>query len=194
MSRSSKALPLVAAACALALAACGSDSKSNSSPDRTVAPRVSTNGGGDKDSGAGEVKPELVNTGEDFDAIARSFVARRNWLNQNPDPELVDDHISPDCPCFAPFRDLLADLQTNGHRARGDQVVVKSTKLVNRPAEDIAHVYVVLEPDDLALVDREGKVLVDPDADRSPVGVLYILKSVEGEWFLYQEEELGAPE
>lgn len=60
--------------------------------------------------------PVLVNTGENWEAIARSIVAYRDWLFLHPDPGLLDEIMLPALSSYADTKLGLTNLATKGWR------------------------------------------------------------------------------
>lgn len=138
------------------------------------------------------VEPELVDTGEDLEAVVTSFEAYRNWLFRNPDPAKVDQFVSTACACHASITGRLQQYADKGYRVRGDLGSPVSVTVLNRITSDLVQVRVVLEPGDMTVIDSSGDPILKPTGDAPNSVVLYDLARVDGVWRITGETALGA--
>jgi len=106
-----------------------------------------------------EAPPELMLTGEDFDAIVRSHEAYRDWLYGHPDPDLLDAIYHPECECYADESRLLGHYEDQGQWWISDPTSVVSVEVVDDFAADVRVLHVIRErvaPS--MLVDASGTV------------------------------------
>lgn len=146
---------------------------------------------------AGEAPPELHLVGDDYERLARSHVAFRTWLFRNPDPELLDEIVHPECECYVEKELLASYVERDLHWTGNDQgIVVHDVKVVDDLARNLVHLQVVLErPAPGELVDADGNVhnRVEP---RAPwvEDLVFIREDAESPWQLRDFTDRGPVE
>lgn len=135
--------------------------------------------------------PELVNTGEDFDAIVRSFLAYGEWLSVHPTPELVGEIYRSGGPAWSHLHAALTELKGRGFRTDGENpAVVTETRVVERPNNDLAIVYVVIDNPAYSVIDEDGDVVERAAADPL-TSWAYELRRADGRWLVENRTVLG---
>lgn len=139
--------------------------------------------------------PELVNTGEDFDAIVRSFVAYGEWLSVHPEPDRVSDVYREGSPGWERLHRALTDLQQNGYHTDGATPgSITETRLLERPGPDIAIVYAVIDNPPYDVVDVAGNVIEHAEGDPLRSYAFELRRQADGRWLAENRTELGVVE
>jgi len=145
--------------------------------------------------------PALATTGDNWDQIMRSLDDYSNWMFEHPDPALVGNYATTDCPCFAPLKTSLADYEAKGQHFMGpdDKIDRVDLSAVVVPAgASVAQaqrvsLYVVSESLANGLIDSAGQVLQRSVA-KPPVGYSIDLQLAnDGRWYVRQVVCLGTP-
>lgn len=167
------------------------------SPTPTVAESPSPEPTEDPAPEAGGPPPELHLVGDDYEQLARSHVAFRNWLFRNPDPDLLDQIVHPECECYVEKELLASYVERDLHWTGDDQgIVVHEVKVIDDLARNLIHLQVVLErPAPGELVDAAGNVhnRVEP---RGPwiEDLVFIREDAESPWQLRDFVDRGPVE
>lgn len=137
-----------------------------------------------------EAAPRLVNTGEDFGAIIRSFIAHQDWVAAHPDPVALTETMAESCPCLVPSQKNTEELKTKGWRYEaGVGTEVQQVK-PNPVTADVVDVFVVLRYPERKVLDSTGSV-VKVDPPEPPTSYFYTLRrGGDGRWRI-TEIELG---
>lgn len=191
----------VLVALGLALAACGGDDDGDAVPvttttadagDATTTTTGSTAATATTTFAQADTPPPLVNTGEDFDAIVRSFVAYGEWLSVHPDVERLDDYVRRDSQAWRELEPAFAELIDQGWRTAGETPgVVHETRVLERPGPNLAIVYLAIESPSFRIVDAAGRAVRDVPAEPT-TGWAYELRREEGgPWLLESRTVLG---
>ena len=145
--------------------------------------------------------PPLATTGDNWDQIMRSLDDYSNWMFEHPDPSLVANYATTDCPCFATLQTSLAGYRAKGqHFAGPDHQVdrVQLSAVVDPPGANAERarrvsLYVVSETLANTLVDTAGQVL-QRSATKPAVGYSIDLQLAnDGRWYVRQVVCLGTP-
>lgn len=142
--------------------------------------------------------PQVVTTGEDFDAIVRSHKALENWVYQfDPDPRwapvLVDPGFIDEVGGFQRVRNSLALLQAAGQRHEVGRLRTLKVDVSSRVNEDHVLVYVVLEASPGRIIAADGTAVEDLPG-LPPTGYMeQWLRRDDGQWHLVQSDALGPP-
>lgn len=140
-------------------------------------------------------KPELRNTGEDFNDIVRSASALEDWAYQyDPDPKYLPLIKHPECECYKEAVDGLASLKATGRHHDSPGVKVHKVILRDRPRPELVTLYVIIEGLPGAIVDQEGKTTkIRPPL--APTGFLeHWVRGEDGRWRTYDSTLLGPPD
>jgi hypothetical protein len=143
-----------------------------------------------------EAPPELMLTGEDFDAIVRSHEAYRDWLYGHPDPDLLDAIYHPDCECLADERLLVGSYEEQGRWWIGEPTHVRSVEVIDDFAPHVRTLRIVLErTTEEQLVDSSGVVheRLDPRGPWVEENV-YLRRDESAPWLLRSYLDLGSQE
>ena len=102
----------------------------------------------------------LDNQGEDFDQIIRSLVDRWNWLQQNPNAQLVSQIAERECPCYPIISRQLQELSEKRwrHSSEDSGLQILSVKVFNR-GKDIVSLEVRERRMAEIILDEEGHVI-----------------------------------
>lgn len=132
----------------------------------------------------------LVNTGEDFSAIIRSFIAHQDWVAAHPDPAALTETMAESCTCLAPSQKNTEELKAKGWRYEpGIDTEVREVK-PNPVTADVVDVFVVLRHPERKVLDSAGRV-VKIDPPEPPTSYFYTLRrGGDGRWRI-TEIELG---
>jgi len=134
--------------------------------------------------------PELVNTGDDFDAIYRSLDEYGNWLlAHNPDVALIGNIVPVGTEYFKTYEDDLAILNREGLRlylAPSDAERIDLVDLV----DEFASLLVTHVEADLVIVDSAGAVVDRARVPRRLRSVLMV-RDGAGYWRLVSLEPAG---
>jgi hypothetical protein len=145
--------------------------------------------------------PTLARVGRDWPAVVAGLDNYLAWLFEHPDPSLVGNYATPDCPCFSAIQTTLADYQATGQRRltngdKVDQVRLTAVIVPSQGRSDSAvdlSVYVTQEGVANALLDRHGQVLQRSSAS-GPVGYdVELLLGPDGQWRIRHVLCLGTP-
>lgn len=125
--------------------------------------------------------PELVNTGDDYEAIAKSLLGYIAWLKRhNPDPELLDEVIVNGTDVYRRARDNIAALMDQGFRYYDvdqqfevDVVTVDGDRVSCLVGEQLAAEQ---------LIDSEGRVLEERRSQGRREEVLLLMRGATGRW------------
>ncbi|MEZ5171868.1 MAG: hypothetical protein R3A49_14170 [Acidimicrobiia bacterium] len=128
--------------------------------------------------------PEIINTGDDFEAMYRSFNEFINWLAANPDPtiEMVDVIYSPRGPAYEIQHDQLEENIAGGYHAadRIQEIVsIEDRGPRDGPAGSVIYDLVVTHrfpPVDF--LDRDGAVI---RSRREPYETRFLISLLEDE-------------
>jgi hypothetical protein len=143
----------------------------------------------------------LATTGHNWDQIMRSLDDYSNWMFEHPEPALVGNYATTDCPCFATLKTSLTSYQAKGQHFTGpddklDRVELSTVVVpAGASAEQAQRVslYVVSETLANTLVDSSGRVL-QRSATKAPVGYSIDLQVAnDGHWYVRQVVCLGTP-
>ena len=144
--------------------------------------------------GVAEQPPELVNTGENWDAIVRSMVAFNNWLYMHPEPELLDTFQLRSVPGYADAKLGLTNLATKGWRYDPPRVTaaVEIVRLNNRVNATTAAVFVRFGPaPQYRVVDQAGNEVANQPATTVGNSVIWTLsQQADGKWYLADVDAL----
>ncbi len=135
--------------------------------------------------------PELVNTGEDFDAIVRSFFARLDYMSlHDPSLEQLGEFVTPDCLCMEDYR-LAAEDLIGVEFVDYPPIDVETTRVSSRISDDLVVVWVLTRRDAVTLHDPAGAVTTyepwGPDASL----VSLSLDGASGVWRIAGIERIG---
>jgi hypothetical protein len=111
--------------------------------------------------------PPLLNTGEDWDTIARSIVAYNDWLYAHPHPELLDQIIDPSNRDYANTKLGLTNLATQGwhYDPPLPPTVVQHVEMTTRMSPNRVGVVIRYgSAPEFRVVDQTGKVVQDTPA------------------------------
>lgn len=138
-----------------------------------------------------EPAPPLVNSGEDFDAIIRSFIAYQDWVGAHPDPAALTETMAETCPCLAPSQKNMEELKAKGWRYEpGVDTEVQQVK-PRAVTGDVVDVFVAIRYPEREVLDSAGRV-VKTDPAEPPTSYFYTLtRGGDGRWRITQIE-LGA--
>jgi hypothetical protein len=191
----------------LLLAACGDDG--GGSGAGTALPTTTANAGDDPTTSTAadesttsttatttfaqaDDPPTLVNTGEDFDAIVRSFVAYSSWVTAHPDPTLVSTIVRPDSPAFGEMEPYVAQIASSGYRTDGlNPSSVRETRVLERPGAALAIVYVVTDNPAYTLIDESGEVVQEIAEDLGVAAAWELRRGGDGRWLIENRTVLG---
>ncbi|HUP70362.1 MAG TPA: hypothetical protein VM142_11170 [Acidimicrobiales bacterium] len=134
--------------------------------------------------------PALVNTGDDFAAIIRSFVAYQDWVGAHPDPALLGETIDSSCPCLAPSQQNMAELKAKGWRYEpGVDTEVQEVK-PRTVTGDVVDVFVAIRYPERKVLDATDRVVKSEPAE-PPTSYFYTLRrGGDGRWRI-TEIQLG---
>ncbi|MDQ6724979.1 MAG: hypothetical protein M3066_02215 [Actinomycetota bacterium] len=111
--------------------------------------------------------PPLLNTGEDWNAIARSIIAYNDWLHVHPHPELLDQIMVPTDKDYADTKLGLTNLATKGwhYDPALPPTDVQHVEVSTRISPTRVGVVIKLGPaPQFRVVDPTGKVIQDTPA------------------------------
>ncbi len=135
-----------------------------------------------------EEEPELVvptpdTSGRDFERIVHEINEFRNWLYQNPDPELLDIIYHPDCDCYEEARAVLERMARDGLRLDGPWIAIERIELVeNFPA--VARVEVSLTRHEVSVVDDSGQSVETLDRHEPALQSVSLVQAAAGGWVI----------
>lgn len=157
------------AAVGLVLAAgCSSDSDSNAAPTATLA------------------KPTTTTTSttiplDDFDAVMRHILTRRDEAYEQNKPEYLDEIYLPECKCLEGEKAEIGKRIAEGVHTEGERLRVLKVELVNRIGDSVAVVRVIYEQGPHRLVDRDGNTVRDQGTE-PPTSLIFSLALDDGRW------------
>jgi hypothetical protein len=128
-----------------------------SDPSPTESP-VSDGHGEDRGDPTPLAVPTPDTTGRDFDRIFREISAFRDWLYENPDPDLVSFVFAEQCACYESARDQFEELRTSEMRFDSEPTTVHEVHVIEEGRSEVV-LEVLLESGHQRLVDRSGEVL-----------------------------------
>jgi hypothetical protein len=189
------------AAVGLLLLGCGDDDGDDAAPTATSAPSertttteatTTTSATATTTFAQADDPPPLVNTGEDFDAIVRSFLAYGEWVSVHPDLDRLDDVFRRDGPAWQELAPVFSQLIAEGWHTNGDNPgVVHEARLLERPTDGAAIVYALIESPAFTIVDGAGSVIEEREAI-PPTGWAYELRqNGDGQWLIESRTVLG---
>lgn len=136
--------------------------------------------------------PPLVNTGEDFDAIVRSFGAFASWLTAHPDTDRLSLFVRSGSPAWDTFEPYYADLAANGWRSDGSSPsTIRETRVLQRPSDDIAIVYVLSDNPAYRIVDESDQVVQESPEELGVASAFELRRGGDGVWLLENRTVLG---
>ncbi len=195
-----------ALAAGLLLAACGDDDQADPLPTTTAGDDgdTTTTAGDDPTTteataptstttfAQADTPPPLVNTGEDFDAIVRSFVAYGSWLGAHPSVDALAATVRRDGPEWQRLLPIFTGLVERGERDDGSgPAEVVETRVLERPSDDHVLVFVVLDNPAFQLVDAEGAVVTAVQAEPRHSYAYELRRDRTGQWFIENRTLLG---
>lgn len=136
--------------------------------------------------------PDLVNTGEDFDAIVRSFVAFGEWLSVHPDVERLDEFVRGGSAAWEQLQPAFAELvDRDWHTNGGSPGIVRETRLLERPNPDLAIVYLAIDSPAFSIQDGAGRTVREVAAVPLTGWVYELRREGGGRWLLENRTVLG---
>lgn len=137
--------------------------------------------------------PELLNMGEDFDAVYRSIAGFQAWAYMNPDSRLARVVADERCACFPVIEQGLAALKADGEHHNGPQVRVVSVEAQERTFPNQQTLYVVIDGVGGQIVNDAGVVIQDVPNPGSLGFFVELIRGSDDRWRILQSDCLGRP-
>ena len=135
--------------------------------------------------------PPLVNTGEDFDAIVRSFVAYGSWLGAHPNVDALGEIVRRDGPLWQQTEPALSGLIGDGLRDSGEAPArVVETRVLERPSPDVAIIYAVIDNPGYRILTSDGATAHQVPAEPRTAWA-YELRRSGDRWLIENRTSLG---
>ncbi len=126
--------------------------------------------------------PELLNTGTDFDAIARSLDAYGHWLlAHNPDPELIDEIAVPGSEAEASYQGDLTGLREHDLRLYDSASVIERVEVATSSA-DLVTLRVYYSDESAVVVRRDGSVQDEGPLPPTSTWIVTLAADATGRW------------
>lgn len=188
-------------ALALALGACGDDDDARpvttTTPDpadTTITTAEPTSTTATTTFAQADTPPELVNTGEDFDAIVRSFVAYGSWLGAHPSLEGLEQVVRRGSPEWNRLQQVYERVISNGWRDDGSGPArVVEARVLERPSAGLVILYVVLENPAFRLIDSSGETVEEIPAEPTTAWAYELRLDGSERWLIENRTSLGEP-
>jgi hypothetical protein len=144
----------LALACTFALAAtgCGGSDGDSAAPTATVRRSSPTTGA------PGTTSTTAAPGHEDFTAILRNLLARRDEAYEKNDVSILEDVYSAQCPCLANGRQVIEGRIAEGVHTAGERQRLHSVALVDRPSGSFVVLRAITEQGPNQLVRADGSV------------------------------------
>jgi hypothetical protein len=161
---------------ALALGGCGG---SDSSGSDAAAPTATVRRSPTSTAAPATTSTTAAPGHEDFTAILRDLLARRDEAFETNDVSILEEIYSTQCACLATGRKAIEQQRSDGVHASGARLQLIRAELVNRVSPTYAVVRGVVEQPAYSYVDDNGNV-VRPGEPHGADSVIYEL-GVQGE-------------
>jgi hypothetical protein len=120
---------------------------------------------------------------EDFTAILRDLLARRDEAYEKNDVSILEEIYSTQCACLANARKAIEQRRTEGIHAAGPRLHLVSTEVVSRPGDGYVVLRAIVEQPAYQYVNDRGEVVRpgEPDPEHA---VIYELGSERARWMI----------
>jgi len=165
----------VAVALTGGLAGCGgSDGSDSATPTATVRRSTTT-------AAVATTSTTAAPAREDFTAILRDLLARRDEAYEKNDVTILESIYSTKCACLDTARDVVANQRIEGTHAEGPRLNLLRAEVVNRLSPDYVVVRGVVEQQAYNFVDSGGRV-VRAGNSHGPLAAIYELGREGDAW------------
>jgi hypothetical protein len=167
----------------LAVAGCGdSDADSSATPTATLPDRSTTTARATPTTAVGE---------EDFTAILRDLLARRDEAYETNDVTILETVYAGQCACLANGRRVIEQRLREGVHTEGERLKLLRAEVASRVSEDLVFIRGVVSQGPNNLVDNEGRV-VRAGETHGPVTLIYEAQRTQYGWRILGITEEGA--
>ena len=164
---------LVVVVVGVGVGACGDSDSSDATPTARV-PRSTTT--------TSDAPPTTAAPGEeDFTAILRDLLARRDEAYEKNDVTILESIYQPTCPCLAAATNVIERRRAEGVHTEGERQQLHSVAVLGRPEPDWVLLRAVTEQGPNNLVRGDGSV-ARPGETEPPTAYLMSLELSDGQW------------
>jgi hypothetical protein len=118
---------------------------------------------------------------EDFTAILRDLLARRDEAYEKNDVSILEEIYSATCPCLAYAKNVIAQRKAEGVHTAGERQKLHSVEVYGRPEPGVALVRAVTEQGPNNLVRQDGSIARSGETE-PPTTFLFSLEMHDGHW------------
>jgi hypothetical protein len=127
---------------------------------------------------------------EDFTAILRDLLARRDEAYEKNDVSILEEIYSTQCACLANGRKVIEQRRTEGVHTAGERLALLRADVASRLSDDVVFIRGVVSQGPNNLVDSQGRV-VRAGETHGPIAVVYETSRVNGRWMIFGITEEG---
>lgn len=167
---------LVVVVGAVGVAACGDSDSSGATPTARV-PRSTT-------TPAPDAPPTTAVPGEeDFTAILRDLLARRDEAYETNDVTILESIYSTQCACLENGRRVIEERTREGVHTSGERLKLLRAEVASRVSDDLVFIRGVVSQGPNNLVDASGRI-VRAGATQPPTAYIYELRRQPVGWIV----------